>query len=149
MSETFLSNFMTAARLISGAERGMAVDTTLHVVNMVNVSKSDTAPTSSFCDFAMENLQEAMATGEPIFTNTEITDISQAPTTNVNLGNIRFVVAMPVADYGAVYLDQRIRTGIIHRFTIEKLMRLVVYLVDNGLEGSSPEEMIKLYGEVT
>lgn len=123
MSNPILEHFLLAARNITGAERGLVVDTGLHILQTVNLEPAVVASTE-FIESATRVLQDAMAQGEPIVTNNVITDPAQAPTTNTNFANLRVIVAIPVEGLGAIYLEKHINKGVIDRETVQKLMRL-------------------------
>lgn len=147
MSNTFLVNLMNAAKKITHAERCLAVDTNLQVINAVNLEQSDIS-SQDFGSFAMDCLRDALSTGKPIITNNIITDPSEAPTTNTNFANLRVVVAVPIVGHGAIYLDQHIRNGIIPKQMIDRLMRLVDHLLATQQEHRSDAEMVVLYQQM-
>lgn len=120
MSVKFLSQFVEVARRISGAERAFAItpDGQVCAYSQMDDSPFSQAP---FRDFALETLRSAYQKNQPIFTNNLIQDMAQAPTTNTNLGEMRFVVALPIQEVGAIYLDQPIRNGVIARDKVERL----------------------------
>ena len=147
MDSTFLSNFLKVAKRITHAERCMVVDTNLKVLDSINIDQA-MIETSAFGEFAMECLREALDTGDAVITNNVITDPSDAPTTNTNFSNLRVVVALPIKDQGAVYLDQHIRNGIIPKQMIERIMRLISYIQENKLEDKDESELYDLYQKV-
>lgn len=120
MSLNFLAHFTELARRVTGAERAFAVTADLQVCGYSAMDES-ALKAGDLRDFAFKTLQEAIRTQEAIFTNNLIHDMTQAPTTNTNLGTMRFVVALPVPPSGAIYLDQPIRSGVIAREAVEKL----------------------------
>jgi hypothetical protein len=123
MSVQLLTDFMKLVLDITGAERGLAVDTEMTICAMANLDE-DTAQSPKFSDLALQALSDAMTDNEAVITNNIITDPSQAPTTNTNFSHLRFVVAIPLPQVGAVYVDQPIRNGVISRDPIEKLRQL-------------------------
>lgn len=147
MSQTFLSKLMRVAKQITRAERAMAVDTNLEVLETLNLDAS-VIGTPNFQEVATQTLRRAMERGEPIITNNIITDPSQAPVTNTNFTDLRVVVVIPVDKYGAIYLDQHIRYGIIPRQTIEKLMRLVVRVLEQREENSDEAALTEIYQQM-
>ena len=148
MSESFLIPFMQAAQSITNAERGMAVDTELEVLATINLSDTDLQD-RAFNESAVNALTQAMDKGEPIITNNLIVDPAQAPNTNTSLANLRFVVGIPVPEIGAVYLDQRIRTGaLISQEIVQNLMELVKHIQANQLENSTVEAMFEIYRQI-
>src|SRR6185369_14262543 len=111
MSDHLLSKLMRVAKQITRAERAMAVDSELNVLDTLNLEQAVlNAP--HFHEVAMVSLRRAIDRNESIITNNIITDPAQAPVTNTNFTDLRVVVVLPVMDHGAVYLDQHIRYGI-------------------------------------
>lgn len=147
MSNHFLVNFMYAAKTITKAQRGMAVDADLQLLDTINLSQ-DIINSNLFQEVASNNLNRALQKGEAIITNNMITDPSQAPVTNTNFADLRVVIIIPVDGYGAVYLDQPLRYGIIARSVIDKLVRLAMFILENQLEDGSPEQIEAWYGEL-
>jgi hypothetical protein len=147
MSQPFLSKIMRVAKQVTRAERAMAVDSNLDVLETLNLDTS-VMESQNFQEVATSTLRRAIERGEPIITNNIITDPSQAPVTNTNFTDLRVVVVIPVEGDGAVYVDQHIRYGIIPRQTIDKLMRLVVHLVEHQQQNIDESEMIALYQQL-
>lgn len=148
MSETFLTNFLQAAQAITKAERGMAVDSNLEILATLNLSDAE-LDESSFSECAEKTLNQALDSNEAIITNNLIVDPANAPDTNTNLANLRFVVAIPLSDIGAIYLDQRIKTGIlISQEIVQNLMRLAKHIRERKLEASTPDEMVSMYQQI-
>lgn len=121
MTAQFLSTFMRLAQQKTGADRALACDAVLNVVDSVRVQATDLSM-GDFDGFAA--LREALSTGEPLITNNLISDPTQAPITNTSFGNLRIVVIIPVQNVGAVYLDRPVRNGVITQKTVERLMLL-------------------------
>ncbi len=144
MSEQFLTNFMQVAQAITQAERGLVVDTELNVVEAVNLTP-DEIEAEAFTQVAHPNLQQALENGEVIITNNLIGDPSQAPTTNTSFTNLRAVIILPLAPYGALYLDRPLRSGMTPREVIDKLKQLAVTLVETNRENDSAAEMQTVY----
>ena len=145
MSATFLSNFMRIALQKTSAERGLACDLEMGIMDMVNMEQSDVLSTRFT---GMDNMRKALATGEAIITNNAVMDPALAPVTNTNFSNLRVVVVIPLADYGAVYVDQPIRRGIIAREIVNRLMLLANYVMENSLIESSTDQLDALYEEI-
>jgi hypothetical protein len=149
MSETFLENFLAAAKSITKADRGLAVDTKLQPVAMINLSQND-IDDPSFSDCAIQTLRRAIDSGEIVVTNNLIADNpSFAPETNTKLSGLRFVVAIPIQGAGAIYIDQRVRFGVIPQSTIDNLLRLVTHIQDNQLEDNTSETFCTIYEQLT
>lgn len=144
MSADFLITFMHVAMEITGAERSMVVDAQLRVQQVVNLDVA-TIEAPFFSTPAIGALHQAINTGTPVITNNTITDPSQAPVTNTNYSDLRVVVAIPVGDLGAVYLDQHIRLGIFPRDIIDRLAQLASVAIESGRMESSEDDLIQLY----
>ncbi len=86
MSDSFLHNFLRAARIITETERGLAVNTAMQIVSSVNVDQA-TIESTPFLNFALECMQQARDQREAIITNNTIRDISEAPNTNTGFAN--------------------------------------------------------------
>ena len=144
MSNGFLSNFMRAAQAVTRAERCVALDKDKAVLDRINVS-DDVLENERFGKLLHNSVEEAITTAEAVITNNLITDPEQAPQTNVHLHDLRMVVAIPLADYGAVYLDQHIRQGVFERNMIEKLTVLGRTLIAEDKMNLSSEDFVALY----
>jgi hypothetical protein len=147
MNGSFLSTFMRVAKTVTSAERGMAVDQSLSLLDVVNLP-DEKLHADTFQEVAIPNINRALERHEPIITNNMITDPSQAPVTKTSFADLRVVVVIPVQSLGAVYLDQPIRYGIISRAVIDKLMRLGTHIVENQMEEVSEAELLQLYKEM-
>lgn len=145
MSETFLSNFMHVSLHITGAERALVVDHDLTIIDMVNLDQSDVLADNFI---GIDVIQRALASGECIVTNNAVSDNAHAPNTNTNFSNLRLVVVIPAAGYGAVYLDQLMRKGVIPKDKVNRLMVLGEHIVQSGQLEISAEEMDDLYRQI-
>ncbi|MBC8171237.1 MAG: hypothetical protein H7X77_06180 [Anaerolineae bacterium] len=144
MSDSFLTRFFHVAQKVTEADRGLAVNSTLKVLDKFNVDEKLLAD-QSFAGFSQIWLRRALDDGATIITNNIITDASQAPTTNTNFANLRVVVCIPLLGHGAVYLDQHIRNGIIPREVIDRLSGVVVKLLENYQADITEAEIMALY----
>ena len=120
MSTSFLKEWMMMAQRVSGAACACAATADLRICAMSGLDETALKSTS-FTNFVTETLSSALQQGQPIFTNNLIRDADEAPTTNTHLSEMRFVVAIPLADLGAIYLDQPVRVGVISRQMVQKL----------------------------
>jgi hypothetical protein len=146
VDEHFMEHFMNAARSITRVERGMVVDLDLQVLAAINLDQS-TLDSPQFVHLATAALRKALEGNEPLITNNIIGDIQDAPTTNTNFSDLRVIVALPLKGYGALYLDQHIRYGIIPREVIDRLMCLVNRVFPDGEKHYTESELIELYEE--
>ncbi len=148
MDQTFLDHFLSIAIDVTQAERGLAVDHNLNILQLRNLSDEEINKTE-FHQFALANLREAIETRDAILANNIITDLNEAPTTNTNFANLRIAVALPVAEAGAVYLDRHIRNGVIPKEIVSNLMALVEHSQQNQLSNTSLEELKRLYRQIS
>ena len=141
MSDHLLTKFLHLSQEITHAERLLAVDADMKVVDRIDLSDEE-LDSPEFTKIAEPNLKQAFAKGEVIVTNNLIADEVQAPNTNTNFSELRIVVLFPVANVGAIYMDKRIRSGMIARESVDKLAALATRIVDGGQEDSSEEQML-------
>jgi hypothetical protein len=121
MSDNFLTLFMAFALQATGADRALAVDSDMNLLETVNLDDDDMQAQ----DFnAMDCVERALDSGLPLITNNAVIDPDQAPVTNTQFRNLRLVVVIPVAGWGAVYIDQPISKGVIPKETVSRLMKL-------------------------
>lgn len=145
MSATFLSNFMRLAQHETGAERAMAADGDLSILATLNLEQADLmSPQFN----GIEVIRQALDDGEPIITNNAVIDPRRAPVTNTNFSNLRVVVVIPVEEYGAIYLDQHIRRGVIPKELVNRLWLLAGHVVDSGEMERSLDELQALYQQI-
>ena len=145
MSSAFLSNFMRLALQQTGAERALAADSDLAIIDMINLDQADIMDDTFY---GIETIRQALDSGEAIVTNNAVTNVSNAPLTNTNFSNLRVVVVIPIADYGAVYLDQSIRNGVIPKETIDRLVAVSDYYADSDELEASEEELMEVYHQM-
>lgn len=147
MDKNFLENLLTAVIEITVAERGLAVSEDL-TVQKVNNFDGAMLESTEFMEFANACLQRAIDTNDAVVTNNIITDISEAPTTNTNFSDLRVIVALPIKDHGAIYVDQHIRNGVIAKEVTDKLMQLVNRLLDRQSVNFTKEQIIAVYRQL-
>jgi hypothetical protein len=145
MSETFLSNFMHVALDITGAERALAVDPDLTIVDMINLEQADVLDDNFI---GIDVIQRALQSGEAIVTNNAVSDVTHAPNTNTNFSNLRLVVVIPVGGYGAIYLDQLMRKGVIPKDRVNRLMELGEQIAESGELELSADEIGERYQQM-
>lgn len=145
MSASFLSNFMLLAQQKTGAERALAVDSSLNVVDMINLQQSDMLAESFI---GVNLLRQALENGEPIITNNAVTDPARAPVTNTNFSDLRVIVVIPIDKQGAIYLDRPLRTGMIVREVVRRLMAVAQQAVQTQQMNSTQVELGALYEQV-
>lgn len=147
MTTAFLKAFMHLAHQVTSAERGMVVDTALNILDTVNV-EPDVTQSARFSTLANTILRQAIDRDEAIITNNIITNPAEAPVTNTNFSDLRVVVAIPVPQLGAVYLDQHIRHGVIAREVIQNLHNLARQLVANGQTELGHDDLMAQYEQI-
>lgn len=124
MNTQLLENLMIVARDVTQAERGVVVDVDLNILKLDN---ADTTflESNDYTKFAVSNLRQALKTNEAIIGNNVVQDLSSAPITNTNFANLRMALILPVMGHGAIYLDRPIRSGVIQKVTVDRLMALI------------------------
>lgn len=106
----------------TGAQRGLAVDSDLTVLDTVNVTEAD-YDAEDFTAFAC--IRKAYrASQRPFVTNNLFLDAAAAPNTNQTLTNLRLVVVFPLEKHGAVYVDRLVSAGMIPQQEAQHLMRV-------------------------
>jgi hypothetical protein len=141
----FLANFMQFALKQTNAERGLAVDTDLNTQSVVGLD-AKAMSSQSFTDLTAKVLHDAITTQNPVMTNNIIADLSEAPKTNTSFTDLRMVVAIPVAQFGAIYIDRPIKFGVISRDLIEKITLFGNQLATSGATQLTVDEMIAQFG---
>jgi hypothetical protein len=144
MTETFVTKFLQVAREVTAADRGMAVDMNLKIQAVINLDEA-TLKAPRFSNLAEVTLRQALDENAPILTNNIVTTPEEAPRTNTTFSDLRVVVAIPVPEMGAVYLDQPIRHGMIPREVMERLSAMVQQVIAEGQTDLSKDELIALY----
>ncbi len=130
MSAGFLSDFMKFAVAKTGADRALAFNLNMTVMEKTNYESSDVSQ-------CIEYVKRALDSGELLVTNNAVNDPSKAPTTNTNFSNLRVVVIIPLKGIGAIYLDHPIRRGIIPKGVIMRLSQTATTCVTTGNEDFS------------
>ena len=147
MSDMLPVRFMHFALAITGAQRGMAVDTNGTVLAAVNLSDAElSAP--DFTGFI--NIEQAVASSErPYVTNNLIPDPDDAPNTNTNFTNLRLVVIFPLDAQGAVYIDQHVNQGVLPNAEIARLMRVAEMLMTSDETDADDAKFRAVYDQLT
>lgn len=145
MSETFLPNLMRVAYEITKAERAFAIDAQLTVVSTINI-----LPEQVDVSY-LKALKQVMEAKQPQITDSVTLAIppSQAPKTNQSFPQLRAVVFVPVAGHGAICVDWRMRTDLLTRQHVEKLMTLVEELLKNQNLNVTEDQIMKWYKEMS
>lgn len=138
---TMLEHLLNAMIRITGAERGLAVNTLFEVLHIVNF-QGDVKADTRFWDLAVQTFHKASETHQPVLTNNIITDPTQAPTTNTNFANLRVVVVFPVKQFGYVYIDQPVKRGAFTRQQVDRL-RQVIERIDATSDATLTEDAIQ------
>lgn len=147
MSDTFLSNLMRAAHQITGATRCLAIDTDITILDTIGID-DDERKDPNFIAIVEASVKDAIAKGESVLSNNLITSPEQAPHTNTHLSGLRVILALPVQEYGAIYLDQSVRDGVFDRETIDQLTSLIAHLLNGGKLDLADGDIAALYGTV-
>lgn len=129
---------------MTNVERGLVVDTNLEVISMIGLTPDDIQE-ATFKDLATHSVRKALDEQETVITNNTISNPDDAPVTNTNFHDMRIIVAFPVGNIGAVYVDQYLRRGIITSNVVERLRAFAEHcLTTNQLE-DTPEALYKRY----
>jgi len=144
MGKAFLATFAQFVHTVTGAARGMAVDAELKAVALLDIDEAD-LQNDDFNTLAAEVMAQAMKDGEAIITNNMITDPDMAPVTNTNFTDLRIIVAMPVGDLGAIYIDQPVRSGVISNEQVNSLIAFAQQLVADEQFEFSVDELVEQY----
>lgn len=147
MSAEFLSNFLLLAQSVTEAERGLAVDADLNMQDAVNIDEAE-LKSRGFRELADETMRQAMTDSDAIITNNIITDPEDAPKTNTSFAHLRVVVAFPVANIGAIYLDQHIRQGVIEKDVLDRLAALAQQVVRDNQTDLNVDALRQLYDAI-
>jgi hypothetical protein len=145
MTDSFLSAFMHLAKQKTGAERGLALNNELAIVDLVNLEQVDVM-SAKFT--GLETARQAMESGEAIITNNAVLDPARAPVTNTSFSNLKVVVVIPVPGYGAVYLDQPIKRGIFSKEIVDRLAWVAAQAIQLDQTGSSAGQLDALYQQL-
>jgi hypothetical protein len=145
MSETFLANLMRVAYEITKAERAFAVDPQLNVVSTINVQPEQVDVTY------LKTVKQVLENKQPVITDSVTLAIppDKAPKTNQSFPQLRAVVFIPVNGHGVICVDWRMRTDLLTKQHVEKLMTLVDELVKNHNTGVSEDQIMKLYKQMS
>lgn len=148
MSDTLLPNFMRAAYNITAADRAIAVDNEFMIVDIENIelgeAQSENFP-GNIC------IREAIQNGQTIITDSISLKIDpqNAPKTNQIFPTLRAIVVIPMPQHGVVYLDQRIRSGIIiPKDMVTKLADLANQITQEKKSGLTVDDIIALYKQM-
>jgi hypothetical protein len=144
MDKRFLSRYLQIALQVTEAERGLAVDRQLQVIDHVNLDDR-TMQNPEFMTFAITWLTRALEDQSTVITNNIITDPAKAPHTNTNFSDLRSVVCMPINKHGAIYLDRHIRSGLIAREVIDRLTEMSSQLTPEEMENESAEALLERF----
>lgn len=141
MSETLLLNFMHVAYDITKAERAFAVDMELTPVGTMNISPEQIETPYLKC------IQQVLGQTEPIITDnyTMTLDPSKAPVTNQSFPKLRFVVIIPIGEFGAVCLDQSLRGGVTSKDKIDRLGHVINHILNSGQIDLDEDDILTLY----
>jgi hypothetical protein len=136
---------MRAAVYVTGMERALAVNMEAEIIDSVNLQQAD-IESERFT--GVEAIQKAFENGQYVITNNLRIDPATAPTTNTNFADLRVVVALPLAGYGAVYLDQPLRNGMVPRDIVEKLMALAEHVIQQSSTNLNASDLVAMYEEM-
>jgi hypothetical protein len=143
MSDTFLVTFLHLAIAITGAERGMALDSKNNVLALEKIQMAETSA-DDFTGF--ENVKQAYNTKErPHISNNTILDPEFAPNTNTNFSDLRIVIVFTLGEHGAVYIDQHVTKGVIKKEDTEKLIIVADYAMTQNMLHADQDTLKDIY----
>ncbi len=144
MSDTFLQNLMRIAHDETKAERAFAVNEDMAVVGMLNITAEQIEAPYIKC------IRKAVSEGSPIITDnyTMTMEPSRAPVTNQSFPKLRFVVVIPVQSYGAICMDQSLRSGVTSKDKVDRLNRFIQQVINQQQTELEEEELLKLYRQM-
>ncbi len=148
MASDFLSTLLHVVQFVTEAERFMTVNDEMQVQEILNLDV-EVLESEAFQDFAVGSLQQALSENSIVTTNNIISDPSEAPKTNMKFQDLRFVAVIPVAGYGAIYMDQQVRQGVIPKDILENVLTVAEQFIAQGQTDCSAEEMLARYREIT
>jgi adenine-specific DNA methylase len=138
---------MCAAHSITKAERSIALDADMNVQAQINI-EDGLLQSAAFKKMLENTIAEAIEAGSAVISNNLIQNDDDAPNTNIHLHDLRMIVAIPLGDYGALYLDQHIRNGVFEREVIDKLTALGSNVIENEQTDLSDKGLITLFNEM-
>jgi hypothetical protein len=144
MDKSFLSRYLQIALHVTEAERGLAVDKQMNIVDQVNLDER-TLQKPDFTAFVNTWVARAIEDQTTIITNNIITDPAKAPNTNTSFSDLRSVVCIPVRDHGAIYLDRHIRSGLISREMIDRLSEWASQVTLEDMQKESIEALLERF----
>jgi hypothetical protein len=141
MNETFLLNMMRMAYDLARAERAFAVDSNLAVLGTLNM-RAEEIEAAYF-----RGVQKAIHEGKALITDnyTMALDPTKAPKTNQSFPKLRFVLILPISTYGAVCLDQSLKTGVTTKDQLDRLTGFIQQVIHNRQTDMDEEELMALY----
>lgn len=144
MNEKFLAEFLSAVLHITHAQRGLVVDLDRNIVVTANIEPA-LLESPQFRETVHECVRGAVEKQETVVANNVIKDLAEAPTTNTGFSDLRVIVAIPLAGYGAVYFDQHISSGMIPRTLIDSVTCLVGQVFPAGDYTLNREALVALH----
>lgn len=144
MSDSFLLNFMRVAHQVTRAERAFAVDMALAVQGSIGIAPEQIEAVYLKC------IRDAIKQDRPIITDnyTMTIEPSKAPVTNQSFPQLRAVFIIPLADHGAICLDQRLQRGIIAKDKVDKLMELGRQTIQQKRTDTTESDLLSLYNDL-
>jgi hypothetical protein len=144
MSETFLLNMMRMTYDLARAERAFAVDTQMTVLGTLNMRPEEIDPPY------FRSVQKALNEGKPLITDnyTMALDPTMAPKTNQSFPKLRFVLILPIGSYGAICMDQSLKTGVTTKDQLDRLVDFIQQVIHNHQTDMDEEGLMELYNSL-
>lgn len=141
---TNLHKLLSFAMLVTQSGRGLIVNDGLQILHTQTEEDTPLIP-----DVVMlANIREAINQGEALICNNIIADASSAPDTNTNFANLRIGVVLPVVGVGALYMDKRVRSGVITKPVVDRLMQLIQHISQHQQWDTDAEALQELYAQM-
>ncbi len=143
----FVTTVMRFAQRITHAERGLALDSAMEVVDSVNVPEA-LFNDQGFFEMTEAAVQDAQAEGKPVLTNNLVRQVASPLQTNEHFPALRLALVIPLGDHGAVYLDKLVRNGVFERDDVDRLEKLVAHMHSSARTDYTEEEINQLYDDL-
>jgi hypothetical protein len=121
MTPERIDAYLTFVQTLTRADRCLIVNEDMRALSSRGLDEA-TLTSEAFTDLASQVLVHAAETGAPVITNNIITDPAEAPTTNTSFSDLRIVVALPIPQVGALYMDRPVKHGVFDHMLLQRLM---------------------------
>lgn len=123
MVNAILTRLLRFAVAETRADRIYAFDSTGQLVDYAQLDSPSSEP-PQITSLMAGLIADAIQKNELVLSNNTFIDPTQAPNTNTSIQNLRIYVVIPVKNFGVLFLDQPIRSGIVPRPIIDRLQSI-------------------------